>query len=153
MTHTGERPQCDNTNETSRTSSQLKQQHLTLIKLLSQRLAPQPLELRQWIVVEGQCVPIKQELAENASGILVKQEHLVGKRQSSQILVIDKLEENTSSIFVKQENLVNEISSLPIMEELEENTSNILLKQENLVNGQCLPIKEELEGNVTGILI
>ena len=131
----------------SRTSSQLKQNHLTLKKLLSQRIEPQPLELRQWIVVEGQCVPIKQELAENASGILVKQEHFVDKRQSSPIF--DKLEENSSSIFVRKESLVNEISSLPIMEELEENTSSILVKQENLVEGQCLPIKKELEENIT----
>ena len=44
---------------------------------------------------------------------------------------MEELEENTSNILLKQENLVNG-QCLPIKEELEGNVTGILIKQENL---------------------
>ena len=60
-------------------------------------------ESRQWIVVKGQCIPLKQELEEKAGSILVKQENDVVKVQC--LPLKQELEENANSILVKQETL------------------------------------------------
>ena len=57
---------------------------------------PQSSEPRQWIVVERQCVPIKQELEENASSILLQQENLVVKGLC--VPIKQDLEGNATSI-------------------------------------------------------
>ena len=35
-------------------------------------------EPKRWVVVKGQCLPIKQELEKNVSSLTVKPENLVG---------------------------------------------------------------------------
>ena len=79
-------------------------------KMEPRETEPQLSEPRQWIVVKGQCVPIKEELEENSSSTLVKEENvfLIGQ-------------------------------CLPIKQELDENTSNISFKQEHIgVGGKHL---------------
>ena len=112
--------QCDKTNETS----YLKQCEKTHQMRSTHKIEPSLSEPRQWVVIEGQCVPVKQEF-----------------------------EQNTSSILEKQDNHVVRGQCLPIKQELkEENASSILEKQDNLVTGQCLPIKQELEeGNASSM--
>ena len=56
----------------------------------------------EWIVVNGECLPIKQELEENANNIFVKQENLVTGQGHP---IKQELEENDSALLVKQVNL------------------------------------------------
>ena len=36
---------------------------------------PESVEPRQWVVVDGQCVPIKQEMNDNTDSLAIKQEN------------------------------------------------------------------------------
>ena len=58
--------------------------------------------IRQWIVVNGQCVPVKEELEENSSGTLVKQENDFPREQY--LPINQKLDEDASSLLSKKEN-------------------------------------------------
>ena len=53
-----------------------KQHQLTYQKSPTDNTEPQSSEPRQWVVVDGQCLPIKQELEEYASRVIVIQENL-----------------------------------------------------------------------------
>ena len=126
-THKGENPfQCD---KTYRTSSHLKQHQSTHQRLSTNTTEPQLSEPRQWIVVKGQCVPVKEELEENNSSTLVKQESVILRGQCHPTK--QELDENASSILLKQENTAFNELCVPIKQELAEDVSSILVKQEN----------------------
>ena len=129
--HTGEEPfQCGMCNKTYRTSSHLEEHQSTHQRLSTHNIEPQLSEPRQWIVVKGQCVPVKEELEENSSSTLVKQENVFLRRHC--LPIKQELDENASSILFKQENHGGNKKCVPIKQELEENTSSILVKQGNL---------------------
>ena len=127
-THTEEKPvQYDVCDTIYRTSSHVKRHQSTHQRHTTE---PQFSEPRQWIVVQGQCVPVKEELEENSSNTLVKQEEFVLRGQC--LPIKQELDESASSFLFNQENpAVNELSG-PIMQGLERNASSILVKQENL---------------------
>ena len=100
QTHTGQRPfQFDNCNITGRAPSHSKQHQLTHQKSSIDNTEPQSSEPRQWVVISGQCLPIKQELEGNACKVIVKQE------KGECLPIKQELEENASGMIVKHENL------------------------------------------------
>ena len=105
------------------TSSLLKQHEKTQGRVTVHKTDERLSDPRQWIVIKGQCIPLKQELEENASSVLVKQENHVVERQCLQIK--EESEEKACSIFVKQENPVAKGQSLSLKQELEENDNSI----------------------------
>ena len=122
-THVGIGPsQFDKCNRTFRAPSHPKQNQLTYQKASTDKTEPQLSEPRQWVVIDGQCLPIKQELEENASRVMVMQE------KGECLPIKQELEENASRVMVMQE----KGECLPIKRELEENPSSVIVKQENL---------------------
>ena len=114
-----------------RTSFQLNRHQSTHQRPSTHTTEPLFSEPRQWIVVKGQCVPVKEELEENSSSTLVKQENVVLRGLQCHP-IIKVVNENTSSVVYEKKNLdVNEMC-VPIKQELEEKASSILVKQENL---------------------
>ena len=97
QTHTGEGPiQFDKSNKTGRAPSHPKQHQSTYQMSSTDKTEPQLSEPRQWVVINGQCLPIKQELERNASRVIIKQE-------KGQCLPIkQELKENASKVIVKQ---------------------------------------------------
>ena len=115
-------PQFDKCNKTGRAPSHPKQHQLTYQTASTDNTEPQLSEPRQWVVINGQCLPIKQDLEENANRMIVKQE-------KGQCLPIkQELEENPIKVIVKQE----KGQCLPIKQELEENPVKVIVKQESL---------------------
>ena len=57
--------------------------------------------IRQWIVVKRQCVRVKEDLEENSSGTLVKQENVFPREQY--LPINQKLDEDASSLLSKEE--------------------------------------------------
>ena len=108
-----------------KTSSDLNQCKKTHQRPSIQNIEPLLSEPRQWIVIEGQCVPIKQEVGQNASSILEKQDHLVVRGQHFPIKQ-DLDDKNASSMKGKY---VARGQYLSIKQELEEGNDTILLEK------------------------
>ena len=120
-THTGQISlQSNKCNKTGRPSSHLKQHQLTYQKSSTDNTEPQSSEPRQWVVISGQCLPIKQEMEENTSKVIVKQE------KGECVPMTQELEGKASSVIVEQE--VG--PCLPIRHEFEENANKVIVKQE-----------------------
>ena len=72
QTHTGEGPfQFD---KTDKALSHPKQHQLTYQKASTDNTEPQSSEPRQWFVINGLCLQLKEDLEENAGEVIVMQE-------------------------------------------------------------------------------
>ena len=74
--HTVERPfECDHCQEAFITASYLEQHMASHVDQTLHTSGPESEGPQQWVVVKGQCVPIKQELDDHVGNYHVKQEN------------------------------------------------------------------------------
>ena len=98
--------QCENCPKTFTISSHLLRHKRLHCKQTPHTKAPESVEPQQWVVVEGQCVPIKQEKKDDTTNLSIKQENqdmrTVVKGQC--VPVKRKMTDDAGNLPIKQEN-------------------------------------------------